>query len=77
MSNTTLTRPRTELTTELLEGFRARAGELDRTNADAVFNLELALKLLRETGGGTAGAGDRRAPLPSPGSGSSTSGSGF
>jgi alkylation response protein AidB-like acyl-CoA dehydrogenase len=33
MSNTTLTRPRTELTTELLEGFRARAGELDRTNA--------------------------------------------
>ena len=54
-----------------------RAAELDRTNADAVFNLELALKLLRETGGGTAGAGDRRAPLPSPGSGSSTSGSGF
>ncbi len=33
MSNTTLTRPRAELTTELLEGFRARAGELDRTNA--------------------------------------------
>jgi hypothetical protein len=54
-----------------------RAAELDRTNADAVFNLELALKLLRETGGGTAGSGDRRAPLPSPGSGSSTSGSGF
>jgi hypothetical protein len=54
-----------------------RAAELDRTNADAVFNLELALKLLRETGGGTAGSGDRRAPLPSPGSGSSSSGSGF
>lgn len=54
-----------------------RAAELDRTNADAVFNLELALKLLRETGGGSAGTGDRRAPLPSPGSGSSSSGSGF
>ena len=54
-----------------------RAAELDPGNADAVYDLELALKLLRETGGGTAGGGDRRAPLPSPGSGSSTSGSGF
>lgn len=54
-----------------------RAAELDRANADAVFDLELALKLLRETGGGTAGEGDRRAPLPSPGAGSSTSGTGF
>lgn len=54
-----------------------RAAELDRSNTDAVFNLELALKILRETGGGTGGTGDRRAPLPSPGSGSSSSGSGF
>ena len=51
-----------------IEQFR-RASELDPTNADAVFDLELALKLLRETGGGTAGSGDRRAPLPSPGAG--------
>jgi hypothetical protein len=54
-----------------------RAAELDPRNADAVYDLELALKLLRETGGGAAGGGDRRAPLPSPGSGSSSSGSGF
>ena len=54
-----------------------RAATLDPGNADAVYDLELALKLLRETGGGTAGGGDRRAPLPSPGSGSSSSGSGF
>jgi hypothetical protein len=54
-----------------------RAARLDPGNADALFDLELALKLLRETGGGTAGSGDRRAPLPSPGSGSSSSGSGF
>jgi hypothetical protein len=59
-----------------IEQFR-RAAELDPGNADAIYNLELALKLLRETGGGTAGGGDRRAPLPSPGSGSSSSGSGF
>ena len=54
-----------------------RATELDPSNGDAIYDLELALKLLRETGGGTAGGGDRRAPLPSPGSGSSSSGSGF
>lgn len=54
-----------------------RASELDPTNADAVFDLELSLKLLRETGGGTAGGSDRRAPLPSPGAGSSSSGTGF
>ena len=54
-----------------------RAAELDPSNGDAVFDLELALKLLRETGGGSAGGGDRRAPLPSPGAGSSTSGAGF
>ena len=59
-----------------IEQFR-RASELDPSNVDAVFDLELSLKLLRETGGGTAGSGDRRAPLPSPGAGASSSGSGF
>ena len=59
-----------------IEQFR-RAAELDPSNGDAIYDLELALKLLRETGGGTAGGGDRRAPLPSPGSGSSTAGTGF
>lgn len=54
-----------------------RAAELDPGNADALYDLELALKLLRETGGGTGGSGDRRAPLPAPGAGSSTSGTGF
>jgi len=54
-----------------------RAAELDPRNADAIYDLELALKLLRATGGGTAGGGDRRAPLPSPGSGASSAGSGF
>src|SRR5262245_34933976 len=54
-----------------------RAAQLDPTNADALFDLELALKLLRESGGGVGGSGDRRAPLPSPGSGSSSAGSGF
>ena len=54
-----------------------RAAQLDPTNGDALFDLELALKLLRETGGGVGGSGDRRAPLPSPGSGSSSAGSGF
>jgi hypothetical protein len=54
-----------------------RASELDPANADAVFDLELALKLLRATGGGAAGGSDRRAPLPSPGAGSSSSGAGF
>jgi len=54
-----------------------RASQLDPGNADAMYDLELALKLLRVTGGGAAGGGDRRAPLPSPGSGSSTAGSGF
>jgi len=59
-----------------IEQFR-RAAELDPGNADAIYDLELALKLLRETGGGTAGGGDRRAPLPSPGAGASSAGSGF
>jgi hypothetical protein len=50
---------------------------LDPTNDTAIYDLELALKLLRASGSGVAGSGDTRSPLPSPGAGSATSGSGF
>jgi len=59
-----------------IEQFK-RAATLDASNDDAVFDLELSLKLLRLTGQGPQGQGDTRAPLPSPGAGASTSGSGF
>jgi hypothetical protein len=59
-----------------IEQFK-RAATLDPANDDAVFDLELSLKLLRLTGQGPQGQGDTRAPLPSPGAGASTSGSGF
>ena len=49
---------------------------LDPSNDTAIYDLELALKLLR-AGGALAGRGDTRAPLPSPGAGSATSGAGF
>jgi len=54
-----------------------RAVRLDPGNEHAIYDLELALKLLRASGEGVQGGGDRRAPLPSPGAGSATSGSGF
>ncbi len=54
-----------------------RAVILDPSNDTAVYDLELALKLLRASGSGVAGSGDTRSPLPSPGAGSATSGSGF
>ena len=54
-----------------------RAVTLDPSNDTAVYDLELALKLLRASGSGVAGSGDTRSPLPSPGAGSATSGSGF
>ena len=50
---------------------------LDPSNDTAIYDLELALKLLRAGGAGVAGRGDTRAPLPSPGAGSATSGAGF
>jgi len=59
-----------------IEQFK-RAAILDPSSDDAVFDLELSLKLLRLTGQGPQGQGDTRAPLPSPGAGASTSGSGF
>jgi len=57
--------------------FLERAVTLDPTNQTAIYDLELALKLLRASGSGVAGSGDTRSPLPSPGAGSATSGTGF
>lgn len=51
--------------------------ELDSSNDDAVHDLELSLKLLRQTGQGDAGETEGRSPLPSPGAGAATSGGGF
>lgn len=59
-----------------IEQFR-KAVVLDPSNADAVYNLELALKLLRRGGADPAGGGEGRAPLPSPGAGAATTGTGF
>ncbi len=57
--------------------FLERAVTLDPSNETAVYDLELALKLLRASGSGVAGSGDTRSPLPSPGAGSATTGTGF
>jgi len=54
-----------------------RAITIDASNDDAVHNLELSLKLLRQTGQGDAGETEGRAPLPSSGAGAATSGGGF
>lgn len=51
--------------------------ELDRSNDDAVHDLELSLKLLRQTGQGDAGETEGRSPLPAPGAGAATTGRGF
>lgn len=50
---------------------------VDPTNDDAVHNLELSLKLLRQTGQGEGSETEGRSPLPSPGAGAATSGGGF
>ncbi|MCZ7588020.1 MAG: hypothetical protein M5U27_04000 [Gaiella sp.] len=57
--------------------FLERAVILDPANETAIYDLELALKLLRASGSGIAGSGDTRSPLPSPGAGSATTGTGF
>ena len=54
-----------------------QAATLDPGSETAMYDLELALKLLRASGSGVAGSGDTRAPLPAPGAGSATSGGGF
>ncbi|WP_411277160.1 hypothetical protein [Gaiella sp.] len=59
-----------------IEQFR-KAVVLDPSNTDAVYNLELALKLLRRGGADPGGGGEGRSPLPSPGAGAATTGTGF
>jgi hypothetical protein len=54
-----------------------RAATLDPSNADALYDLELALKLLRRAGGAQGSGGDARSPNPDSGSGAATSGGGF
>jgi hypothetical protein len=54
-----------------------KAVTLDPANRDALYNLELALKLLRRSGTDPGGGGEGRAPLPAPGAGAASSGSGF
>lgn len=54
-----------------------RAATLDPGNEDALYNLELALRLLRRAGSTQGEGGASRAPLPAPGAGAATSGSGF
>lgn len=59
-----------------IEQFR-KAALLDPSNRDAIYNLELALKLLRRGGTGSGEGGEGRSPLPAPGAGAATSGGGF
>jgi hypothetical protein len=54
-----------------------RAATLDPGNEDALYDLELALRLLRLAGSAPGEGGASRAPLPAPGAGAATSGSGF
>ena len=54
-----------------------RAAELDPANEDALYNLELALRLLRRAGSDSGEGQNARSPLPAPGAGSATSGGGF
>jgi hypothetical protein len=57
-------------------GHFRRAVELDATNEDARFNLELALRLLSRSGGSSAGSGERAA-TPASGAGAASTGSGY
>jgi tetratricopeptide (TPR) repeat protein len=54
-----------------------KAVALDPSNGDALYDLELALKLLRRSGTDSGGGGEGRAPLPAPGAGAATSGGGY
>ena len=54
-----------------------RAATLDPGDEDALYDLELALRLLRRSGSGPGEGGASRSPLPAPGAGAATSGSGF
>ncbi|MGH3110045.1 MAG: hypothetical protein ACRDQT_03900 [Gaiellaceae bacterium] len=59
-----------------IEQFQSAIAQ-DPSNDDAVHDLELSLKLLRQTGRGDAGETEGRAPLPSAGAGAATQGGGF
>lgn len=54
-----------------------QATTLDPANADAIYDLELSLKLLRRAGAAQGEGGDARSPNPDSGSGASTSGGGL
>lgn len=54
-----------------------RAAELDPANEDALYDLELGLRLLRRAGSDSGEGQNARSPLPAPGAGSATSGGGF
>jgi len=54
-----------------------RAATLEPGNEDALYDLELALRLLRRSGSAPGEGGASRSPLPAPGAGAATSGSGF
>jgi hypothetical protein len=54
-----------------------RAATVDPGNEEALYNLELALRLLRRGGSDSSSGQNSRSPLPAPGAGAATSGSGF
>ncbi len=54
-----------------------KAAALDPANEDAVYDLELALRLLRRAGSDSGEGQNSRSPLPAPGAGAATSGGGF
>ena len=58
-------------------GHFRRAVELDPTNADAKFNLELTLRLLSSGGASSGGGGGARTATPASGAGAATAGSGY
>jgi len=57
-------------------GYFRRGVELDPSNDDARFNLELALRLLSDAARSSAGSGERAA-TPASGAGAATSGGGY
>ena len=54
-----------------------RGAALDPGSEDALYNLELALRLLRRAGSDSGEGQSSRSPLPAPGAGAATSGGGF
>lgn len=54
-----------------------RAAALDPDSEDTLYNLELALRLLRRAGSDSGEGQGSRSPLPAPGAGAATSGGGF